>query len=46
MDSAQTSNNANGEHTPYVEECQCPPGYSGLSCEVNIHFILLTKLNL
>ncbi|XP_025416415.1 basement membrane-specific heparan sulfate proteoglycan core protein isoform X4 [Sipha flava] len=33
MDSAQTSNNANGEHTPYVEECQCPPGYSGLSCE-------------
>lgn len=35
MDTAQTSNNAK-EHTPFVEECQCPPGYSGLSCEVII----------
>ncbi|XP_050052982.1 basement membrane-specific heparan sulfate proteoglycan core protein-like isoform X1 [Aphis gossypii] len=32
MDSAQTLNSVN-EHVAFVEECQCPAGYTGLSCE-------------
>jgi len=35
MDSAQTMKNLN-EHVAFVEECQCPAGYTGLSCEVSI----------
>lgn len=34
MDSAATPNSGLGEAF-YVEECRCPVGYSGLSCEVN-----------
>lgn len=35
IDSAQTLNSIN-EHVAFVEECQCPVGYTGLSCEVCI----------
>jgi len=35
MDSAQTLNSVN-EHVAFVEECQCPAGYTGLSCEVSV----------
>lgn len=24
-----------------VEQCRCPPGYQGLSCQVSVHFLLL-----
>lgn len=34
MDSAQTRSNIN-EYVTFVEECQCPEGYTGLSCEVS-----------
>jgi len=36
MDSAQT--NSVNEHVAFVEECQCPLGYTGLSCEVSIKY--------
>ncbi|XP_060879808.1 basement membrane-specific heparan sulfate proteoglycan core protein isoform X7 [Metopolophium dirhodum] len=32
MDSAQTMKSVN-EYVAFVEECQCPAGYTGLSCE-------------
>ncbi|XP_029344965.1 basement membrane-specific heparan sulfate proteoglycan core protein isoform X9 [Acyrthosiphon pisum] len=32
MDSAQTMKSGN-EYVAFVEECQCPAGYTGLSCE-------------
>lgn len=35
MDSAHALNNFN-ERVAFVEECQCPIGYTGLSCEVSI----------
>jgi len=39
MDSAQTLNNVN-EHVAFVEECQCPAGYTGLSCEVSVKCLI------
>lgn len=33
MDSAAIRNTGLGQAT-YVEECKCPVGYTGLSCEV------------
>jgi hypothetical protein len=33
MDSAAINNLGQGQ-AAYVEECRCPAGYSGLSCEV------------
>lgn len=33
-----------GERAYAVEECSCPTGYRGLSCEVNAFPHLLTKL--
>jgi len=41
MDSAQTLNSVN-EHVAFVEECQCPAGYTGLSCEVSVKYIINT----
>jgi hypothetical protein len=38
LDSAQTLNSVN-EHVAFVEECQCPAGYTGLSCEVSVKCI-------
>jgi len=35
MDSAQTMKSVN-ENVEFVEECQCPAGYTGLSCEVSV----------
>jgi len=35
MDTAQTMRSVN-EYAAFVEECQCPAGYTGLSCEVSI----------
>lgn len=32
MDSVQINNG--NELVPFVEECRCPAGYTGLSCEV------------
>lgn len=40
MDSAQSLSSIS-EHVPFVEECQCPAGYTGLSCEVNIKYIII-----
>lgn len=37
MDSAAVRNTGLGQAI-YVEECTCPVGYSGLSCEVSINF--------
>jgi hypothetical protein len=38
MDSAAIRNTGLGQAI-YVEECSCPVGYSGLSCEVKTFFI-------
>lgn len=40
MDSAQTMKSVN-EHVAFVEECQCPAGYTGLSCEVSVKYVLI-----
>ena len=36
MDTATTVNTGRGQSV-YIEECRCPKGYSGLSCEVNYY---------
>jgi Laminin B (Domain IV) len=36
MDSAAVRNTGQGQAV-YVEECSCPVGYSGLSCEVSVN---------
>lgn len=38
MDSAAIRNTGQGQ-AAYVEECKCPVGYSGLSCEVKFLFL-------
>jgi len=43
MDSAQTMKSVN-EHIAYVEECQCPAGYTGLSCEVSFKLVLINTI--
>lgn len=40
MDSAGIRNTGQGQAS-YVEECRCPAGYTGLSCEVH-KFISVT----
>lgn len=40
MDSAGVSNTGLGQAV-YVEECKCPTGYTGLSCEVNVFLYTL-----
>lgn len=37
MDSAGYRNTGQGK-AAFVEECSCPPGYTGLSCEVTFYF--------
>lgn len=49
MDSAAVTNTGLGQAT-YVEECKCPIGYSGLSCEVinlqfNFHSVIICFKN-
>lgn len=43
MDSAQTMKSVN-EHVAFVEECQCPAGYTGLSCEVSVKYVLINTI--
>lgn len=40
MDSAAVRNTGHGR-AHFVEECRCPVGYAGLSCEVRYYFLLL-----
>lgn len=39
MESAKTINTGLA-HANLVEECACPEGYDGLSCEVSITYII------
>jgi len=43
MDSAQTMKSVN-EYVAFVEECQCPAGYTGLSCEVSVKYVLINTI--
>lgn len=43
MDSAQIMKSVNG-HVEFVEECQCPAGYTGLSCEVSVKYVLINTI--
>jgi len=40
MDSAGVRNTGQGQSV-FVEECRCPAGYTGLSCEVSLFFVKL-----